>query len=270
MIEDARGNIDYHEEGAGPTLLLVPGSWGTRSAWRGVVAALDGRFRCVTTSLLGYGGTAERRTDGDLSADREAEIVEAVAKRAGGGPVHLAGHSWGGLACLAMALRGRAAIASLALIEPVAFGLLARFGEHALDDDVVAMRDGYIAAFRGGEQEAARRVIDYYGGTGSFDAMPQRMRDFVVATTPANILDWQSGFDPAPSDYAAVAAPTLILRGGDGHPALARVAELLCQSMPKASLATVAGAAHFMMATHPAEVARLIGEHVAKAEPSSG
>jgi pimeloyl-ACP methyl ester carboxylesterase len=38
--------------------------------------------------------------------------------------------------------------------------------------------------------------------------------------------------------------------------------------MPKATLATVAGASHFMMATHPAEVARLIGEHVARAGPT--
>ena len=63
MIEDPRGNIDYDEQGSGPTILFVPGSWGTRSAWRGVMAALGGSFRLVTTSLLGYGGTAERRTE---------------------------------------------------------------------------------------------------------------------------------------------------------------------------------------------------------------
>ena len=264
MIEDLRGNIDYDEEGSGPTILFVPGSWGTRSAWRGVMAALGGNFRLVTTSLLGYGGTAERRTPADLSIDREAEIIEAVARRAGGA-VHLVGHSFGGVACLAVAIRRQVELASLAVIEPVAFGLLGRCGEQALNDDVMAMRNGYFAAFRGGDREAARRVIDYYGGAGSFDAMPQRMREFVVATTSVNILDWQSGFDPPPSDYAGIEVPCLVLRGGDGHPVLAKTAELLCQTMPKASLATVAGASHFMMATHPTEVARLIGEHVAKA-----
>jgi hypothetical protein len=35
MIEDPRGSIDYAVEGSGPTLLLVPGSWGTRSAGAG-------------------------------------------------------------------------------------------------------------------------------------------------------------------------------------------------------------------------------------------
>jgi pimeloyl-ACP methyl ester carboxylesterase len=57
MLEDERGYIDYDEEGSGPTILFVPGSWGTGSAWRAVAEALKGRFRVVTTSLLGYGGT---------------------------------------------------------------------------------------------------------------------------------------------------------------------------------------------------------------------
>jgi len=264
MIEDARGNIDYDEQGSGPTIVFVPGSWGTRSAWRGVIAALDKPFRVVTTSLLGYGGTQERRTATDLSMEPQADIIEAVARRAGG-TVHLVGHSFGGLACLAAAMRGTIRVASLTAIEPVAFGLLPRNNEHALNDEINTMRDGYFRAFENGEEEAARRIIDFYGGNGSFDAMPQRMREYVVATTAVNIRDWQSGFDPPASDYAAVTVPTLILHGGQGHPALARVADILCGAMPNASRATVAGASHFMMASHPAEVAKLVCGHVAAA-----
>ena len=61
MIEDPRGRVDYEEIGTGPTVVLVPGSCSTGAAWRPMMAAWNGRFRCVTTSLLGYGGTAERR-----------------------------------------------------------------------------------------------------------------------------------------------------------------------------------------------------------------
>ena len=66
MIEDISGNIDYEESGTGPTMVLVPGSCSTGAAWRPVIAAWQNRFRCVTTSLPGYGGTAERRTPGNL------------------------------------------------------------------------------------------------------------------------------------------------------------------------------------------------------------
>src|SRR5450432_3100917 len=112
MIEDVRGSIDYDECGAGLPIVLVPGSCSTGAAWRPVIAAWDGRFRSVTTSLLGYGGTAERRTADDPSIEHQADIVEAVACRAGG-PVHLVGHSFGGIAAIAVALRRQAALASL-------------------------------------------------------------------------------------------------------------------------------------------------------------
>ena len=117
MIQDARGDIDYDEDGSGPTILFVPGSWGTRSAWRGVAATLNGQFQIVTTSLLGYGGTAERRTAADFSIEREAEIIEAVCRRAGE-RVHLVGHSYGCQVCLAAAIRGVVPLMSLCVIEP--------------------------------------------------------------------------------------------------------------------------------------------------------
>ena len=104
MIEDPRGRIDYEVSGAGSTVVLVPGSCSTGAAWRPVMAAWDDRFRCVTTSLLGYGGTAERRTARDTSIAHQVDVLEAVIRRAGE-PVHLVGHSFGGLAALAVAMR---------------------------------------------------------------------------------------------------------------------------------------------------------------------
>lgn len=93
MIEDTRGNIDYDEEGTGPAIVFVPGSWGTRSAWRDVIEGLRGRFRIITTSLLGYGGTKERRTATHASIESEAEIVETVIERVGARCTSSATHS---------------------------------------------------------------------------------------------------------------------------------------------------------------------------------
>jgi len=107
MIEDAGGAIDYDERGFGPTVVLVPGSCSTGAAWRPITEAWGERFRTVTTSLLGYGGTAERRTRDNTSISYEAAIVETVMRQAGG-RVHLVGHSFGGLVALAVAIRGLA------------------------------------------------------------------------------------------------------------------------------------------------------------------
>src|ERR1700675_4310440 len=107
MIEDVRGRIDYDDAcGAGPTVVLVPGSCSTGAAWRPVIASWNSQFRCVTTSLLGYGGTVERRTTRDSSISYEVDMLESVIRRAGG-RVHLVGHSFGGLVALAVALRNQ-------------------------------------------------------------------------------------------------------------------------------------------------------------------
>ena len=90
--------VEYRETGTGPTVVLAPGSCSTGVAWRPVLAHLDG-VRAITTSLSGYGGTAERRTATDHSIVPVAQALEDVIGMAGG-EVHLVGHSFGGLTAL--------------------------------------------------------------------------------------------------------------------------------------------------------------------------
>lgn len=129
MIEETRGRIDYDECGTGPTIVLAPGSCSTGAAWRPVIATWNGQFRCVTTSLLGYGGTVERRTASDPAIAQEAEILESVIRRAGG-RAHLVGHSFGGLVALAVAFRNQVPLASLVILEAPAPEVLRDRGEH--------------------------------------------------------------------------------------------------------------------------------------------
>lgn len=265
MIEDSRGPIDYDEAGAGPTIVLVPGSCSTGAAWRPVMAQWENRFRCVTTSLLGYGGTAERRTGQDTHISREAEIVEAVIRRAGG-PVHLVGHSFGGLTALAVALRNQQPLLSLTVVEAPAPELLQREPQHY--QAFRKMTGAYFGAFQAGEPDAIEQMIDFYGGAGTFASWPQRVRDYAVETTEVNLLDWACayGFRLTPALLATVAAPTLVVWGEASHPAARRGNELLGQCIPGAAVATIAGAAHFMISTHASEVAGLIAQHVVGAE----
>ena len=156
MVEDARGRIDYDECGTGPTVVLVPGSCSTGAAWRPVIAAWNNRFRCVTTSLLGYGGTAERRTASNPSISHEAEVLEAVVRRAGG-RVHLVGHSFGGLVALAVALRKQVPLASLVIVEAPAAEILRDAREHQHYRAFRRMTESYFAAFEGGNAGSDRR-----------------------------------------------------------------------------------------------------------------
>jgi pimeloyl-ACP methyl ester carboxylesterase len=268
MIEDERGCIDYDESGDGPTIVLVPGSCSTGAAWRPIVSQWDNGFRCVSTSLLGYGGTAERRTTLDPEISHEAEILESVIRRAAA-PVHLVGHSFGGLTALAVALRKRVHLLSLTIAEAPGPELLLHMGELQHYRSFREMTEGYFAAFHAGESAAIERMIDFYGGAGTFAGWPQRVRDYAVAMTPVNLLDWASayGFALTPALLATVGTPTLVLWGGASHPAIARANQLLGQCIPNAAAATIDGAAHFMIATHAKVVAGIIAKHITRTEP---
>jgi pimeloyl-ACP methyl ester carboxylesterase len=175
MIEDARGFIDYEECGDGPTVVLVPGSCSTGAAWRLVMAAWNNRFRCVTTSLLGYGGTAERRTPCDPCIWHEVEVLEAVIRKAGG-PVHLVGHSFSGLVAVALALRNRVPLASLTVTEAPAAELLRDHGEWHHYRAFRQLTDRYFSEFANGKAETIATMIDFYGGAGTFASWPSRVR----------------------------------------------------------------------------------------------
>ena len=228
MIDDPRGAIEFDEHGSGPTtLVFVPGSFSTGAAWRPVIRALAGHYRIVTTSLLGYGGTAERRDLDNLSIDTEVEVLAAVLRRVGG-PAHVIGHSFGAHVALACALRTDNPPLSPAVLEVG--------GEPALLAQFHSMSDPYIAAWRAGEADAARRVIDW-----------------LVAYRDR----------PDTAAFARMAVPTQVLRGALGHAAVQRGNELIRQWLPAASLMTVPGASHFMISTHADEVARLVEAHIA-------
>ena len=227
MIYQTPGLIDYQEAGKGPTVVLVPGSCSTGAAWRPVMAHWQGQFRCVTTSLLGYGGTAERRAADDTDIAHEREILESVIRRAGG-PVHLVGHSFGGLTALAVALRGRVPLLSLTIAEAPAMEILKETGEQQHYDAFRNMSRAYSDAFRRGETDAIARMVDFYGGAGTFAAWPQRVRDYAIETTSANLLDWKSayGFRLTPKSLATVKIPTLVVWGETSHPAVRRANDL--------------------------------------------
>ena len=269
MIEDLRGSIDYEASDSGPTMVLVPGSCSTGAAWRPVIGALQGQFRCVTTSLPGYGGTAERRPAGDPSIAHLAEALECVVRKAGE-PVHLVGHSFGGLVALAVALRKRVRLASLVMIEPPAIELLLERGEAEHYRAFGRMAEAYAAAFHSGEREAIAAMIDFYGGAGTFASWPSRVRDYAVATTAVNITDWASayGFLVSQDMLSALDLPALVLCGGSSHPAMRRLCGLVGVCIGGARYTTIDGAAHFMIATHAGDVARLVAKHVGAAEAS--
>jgi pimeloyl-ACP methyl ester carboxylesterase len=258
-------DVEYAEVGSGPAVLLLPGSFGTGAGWKLVVDALGPRYRFVTTSLLGYGKTAERRPLGNATTAQQTEVLDLIMARMAA-PVHVVAHSYGGLSALAHAIEGKTRVASLTLVEANPLGVLRTAGEtvhYAMFEELIAR---YFAAFEHGDPDAARHVIDFYGGPGTFDAFPDKVRGYVRATTPSNIRDWTSGtpFAPPLPAFQSISGPVAVIRGGDGHPAMQRLGEVLASAIQGATFHTGDGGSHFLPTSHPKDIAAIVEATIAR------
>jgi pimeloyl-ACP methyl ester carboxylesterase len=240
----------------------VPGSYSTPSAWKPIQRLLAPHWRCVATSLCGYGQTAETRSLTDCGMEHELRVVMSVARRAPG-PIHLVGHSFGGTVALALALSRQVEVASLALFEANPLDLL-RAGHADLHRATRGMSQDFEAAVRSGECDSPARIIDFWGGSGAFAAMPAAVQDYCRQTAPANVLDWHCDFG-YPINHAELnqlTSPVLVVRGERANPAMVGMSEVLAAQLPQARAAVVAGAGHFLITSHAADCAGLLAAHL--------
>lgn len=252
--------IHYSESGQGAPYVFVHGSFAKSSAWRSVIDSMDmSQQRAIAVNLTGCGGTSEAASDGTLLG-QDIAVIESAVQAACQGPIHLVGHSYGGIVCLGAALAKNIEIASLTLFEPLPLAFLAQTGDTHVLDEVAAFIDAYDAAFKAGEKWAFSRVITLWGGPGAFDAMPTKVRDAMAPGTAANLRQWQDNlrFQPSAQAYRALAMPTTIVVGQQANPICNVIGARLSDLMVNAYVHTLPGAGHFMIHSHAPQCAALL------------
>ena len=106
----------------------------------------------------------------------------------------LAGHSYGGVVALSVALRRKVEIGAVVLFGAAAMPILALAGDAQAFADVRAVFDDYIASFAGGDGRAVRKMIDHWFGAGAFAAMPETLQTYLIRETASNIKDVRGTF----------------------------------------------------------------------------
>jgi pimeloyl-ACP methyl ester carboxylesterase len=254
-----RPGIECVESGSGEPVIFIPGSYSTSAAWRAMQKLLPPRWHFVSTSLCGYGLTAETRSLDDCAIAHEVRVVAQVVARASG-PVHLVGHSFGATVALAVAMSGAVDVASLALFEANPMTLL-RGGPHQpLFDLAWDVGQRFEAAVRAGERDAPAQIIDFWGGPGAFAALPPAVQDYCRSTAHVNVLDWHSdfSFEVSRADCEALQMPVLVVRGGLANGPMVALTDSLAECLPSAVPAVVDGASHFLVSTHARDCAQLL------------
>lgn len=256
-------DFDFVDTGTGPVLLFLPGSYSTHAGWKGIQKVLKGSYRLVSTSLPGYGGSIEIRSvavnDMSLMTDFVAKVIDHI-----GEPVHLIGHSYGGLTTFASVLAGKASPLSIITFEGNPVFSQTNDGEFPWAGDIMHMKARFESAYAAGDRDAAGLIIDFWSQPGVFASMPEPVREFCRSTAYTNILDWRcaSGFTPTISGYAAINVPATIVRGEHAIKPMVDLCNEISKAIPDASLKVVDGSGHFLISTHPNECAVIIDEHM--------
>ena len=256
-------DFDLIEIGQGPAVLMLPGSYATPAAWKGITNALKSPFRILSTSLPGYGTTPEVRPDEEPNIDRLVEFVGQVVD-AVGEPVHVVGHSWGAQLALAAVLAKRIKPLSVVCFEANPIYAQPSDGAFSWLSDIEAMVGRFEMALEAGNPEAASIIIDFYSRPGTFLAMPENVRAFCCATAATNLRDWRSAatFTPSFTAFAAVDVPFTLVRGGETPAPIIDVTRQLAANIPNAIERVVVGADHFLISTHPTACAEIIEAHI--------
>lgn len=236
--------------------------------WGRLADALGATHHVIAPDFLGSGERAPWQENPDFDFSEDVDLVATEIARVGA-PVHLVGHSYGGLVAATLARRNPERVRSLALYDPVAFGVLHDASDQEGLDDL--MRVGRHPVFfdpeRGGGDEWFEAFVDYWNGEGAWRGMTESGRaSFLRAGRKVfHEVRSLSNDRTRASAYATFSAPVLLL-GGEKSPAAARrVVAILSEAFPRGRRLTVSGAGHMGPLTHATMVNEAIVAHIASA-----
>ncbi|MFI5616423.1 alpha/beta fold hydrolase [Streptomyces sp. NPDC051567] len=211
----ARGEFAVQEAG-GPvrgTALLVPGYTGSKEDFVALLEPLAAAgYRVVAVDGRGQYQSPGPRAEAPYALEELARDVLAQTAALGGGPVHLVGHSLGGLVSRAAVLRDASPFASLTLMSsgPAAIDEVQQARTKLLVAAVEELREDMPAVW------AAMRAHDPGDTTPDAAALTEFLRERWLATVPEQLIVTGRVLIQEPdrvAELAAVALPKLVLSG---------------------------------------------------------
>jgi pimeloyl-ACP methyl ester carboxylesterase len=249
-----------------PRALLVHSGGLSARQWRRLAAALAPTHDVLAPELIGYPGGGEPWPDGEPFHFRQ-DVARLAALIGHGDTVHVVGHSYGGLLALQLALAHPARVRSLALYEPVAFGVLDSPGGGDAEALAVLAQLPAYRFTRPGEPDEAwlAGFVEWWQGPGAWAqlAEPARAAFRAVAWKLSEEVRTLMADRTSSATYGTITAPALLLGGGKTPEPERRVLARLAAVMPRATLTMFPELGHMGPITHAALVDAAIVAHLA-------
>jgi len=256
----------YCHAGSGPPVIVAHCSSASHKVLKPLIARLEQHYEVFAPDLIGYGRSDRWPKDKPLDPEIEIALITALQERAGA-PVHLVGHSYGGMLCLEAARRLGDRVRGLTLIEPVAFHLLGPGGQKVPLAQIRRVAEGVNAAMRAGKpKQAAAVYMGFWMGRWRWWLAPGRLKRGVLETIDKVAKEFAliEHMDVDPADYRAIDAPTRLIKGARTRAPARAVIDVLMETLPRAELRVVPGAGHMSPITHPGALVPLVAEHLAR------
>lgn len=256
--------ITYLDEGKGPAVIIGHCSSASHKEWLPLIETLKADRRVLAPDFIGYGQSKPWPAERPFAIDADVAVLLALAKKTKG-PLHLVGHSYGAALALEAARTLGSRVKSLTLVEPVSFHLLRQEGRPEWTEVETLAQAVLGPVAQGDDRAAAKAFMSYWLGSWRWWLAPERFKTAIAATIPKVALEFAIAID-APTalhNYAAIAAPTLLIAGGKTRAPTRAVVDVLAATLPNAKVAILKGAGHMSPFTHPAALNRLILDHLA-------
>jgi len=245
----------YEQQGSGSPIVFIHGSYATTSTWKKMIEQLTANHHCISIKLPGHCGTPDPEDFSSPTMNTELDILEQVITNLTDKPIHLVGHSFGGVVALALALKGSVTLSQMTLFEPVAAWVL----DCVEDDQASAVVQKFLVEYFHdvsiNKPYACGQVIDFWGGKGAFESLPVFIKDSMEPLIANNVRHWNlcAAIDNKVSDLQNLLVPTRLVCGTKSNPVAHAISDHLNHNIPTSKKYNVEGASHFLVTSHTNE-----------------